>query len=271
MSKKVLTLSPYDIAMPRSIKFHPKKRMVQTCIQASTFIIFYLVWDFIVRFGLISETLLPFPKDVLSGVKELLVSGQILNHVKASLYRVAIGYGIAVALAIPFGFFLGWSRSSAEALSPMLEMVRTISPISWIPLAVIWFGIGDNPAIFIIAIASFFPVCIATQSAYLQLPSIILKTATNFGAGGFTLFFKVLLPACLPKIFTGLKISLGIAWMVIVAAEMVGMRSGLGYLVLDARNSLRMDLILSAILIIGVVGTILNSLMNLLILFVVKG
>jgi NitT/TauT family transport system permease protein len=240
-------------------------------LPALTFLLFYCLWDLIIRCNIVDPLLLPPPNRVIAGALGWIIDGSIWQHLGASLYRVAIGYMIGIILAIPCGLILGWSTSSHRALSPLLEIGRTISPISWIPLAVIWFGIGDNPAIFIIAITSFFPAFLATLNAYLQLPPIILKTASNFGASGLTLFLRVLIPACLPRIFTGLKISLGIAWMVIVAAEMVGMRSGLGYLILDARNSLRTDLILSAMLIIGVVGLLLDISINRLQRIIVKG
>ena len=214
---------------------------------------------------------LPNPYKVLLGVGELVFSGEIASHLFASLYRVALGFFLGVTLAIPIGFFFGWNKKLYKASYPLIEMLRTVSPISWIPLAIIWFGIGDLPAIFILAIATFFPTFLATFKAYTQTPEIIIKTSKNFGAKGSSLFFKVLLPSCLPRIFVGLKISLGIAWMVIVAAEMVGMRSGLGYLVLDSRNAIRTDLVIASMIIIGIVGVLLDYTMNIAESYFIKG
>ena len=151
-----------------------------------------------------------------------------------------------------------------EALDPILQVMRTISPISWIPLAILWFGIGDTPAIFIIFITAFFPILISTASSIKHIDPILIKVGTNFGASKSQLLRKVILPAISPYIVIGLRISLGLSWVIIVAAEMVGMSSGLGYMILDARNFLRTDLIIAGMFVVGIIGFLLDHLLSLI-------
>jgi NitT/TauT family transport system permease protein len=167
-----------------------------------------------------------------------------------------------VALGVVFGLCCGWSALAYAALRPFIEIGRTISPLAWIPLAVLWFGIGNAPAIFIIAVSAFCPVFVATQNAQRNIDRNLVLVALNFGATLPQLFWRVIIPASFPQIVVGLRIALAISWMVIVAAEMVGMRSGLGYLILDSRNMLRIDLVIACMLVIGGIGLVLDCVMN---------
>ncbi|HEY9207384.1 MAG TPA: ABC transporter permease [Candidatus Methanoperedens sp.] len=215
--------------------------------------IFISLWQAL-SFFVYPEPLLPSPSATLAAILELLFNGTLITHLLTSLSRVFIGFTLAASLAIPFGLILGWYGRAMNAFNPIIQVLRPISPIAWIPLAILWFGIGDTPAIFIIFITSFFPVLIASASAVRNIDVSIIKAAVNFGARGTGMLKKVILPACFPQIVVGLRISLGIAWVIIVAAEMVGMRSGLGFMILDARNFLRIDMVVAGMVIIGLVG-----------------
>jgi len=171
--------------------------------------------------------LLPSPIIVGKAIIELAKNGVLYDNITASLFRVFSGFLLAAFCAIPIGIVLGWYKRSGNTFSPLIQVFRTISPISWIPLAILWLGIGDLPAIFIIFISSFFPLLIATIHACKEIDPVLLRVAQNFGAYGGKLFLHVVLPASFPYIVIGLRISLGISWVVIVAAEMVGLRSGL--------------------------------------------
>lgn len=220
------------------------------------FIGLIIIWDLAAR-GF-SPDLLPSPFLVGKAILELGRTGELLPHVLASLFRVFSGFLLAAVFAVPIGILLGWYKTAGNTFSPLIEVFRTISPISWIPLAILWFGIGDFPAIFIIFISSFFPILIATIHAGRQIDPILLRVADNFGAHGSKLFRHVIVPASFPYIIIGLRISLGISWVVIVAAEMVGMRSGLGYLIMDARNFLRTDFVMAGMVVIGLIGFIID-------------
>jgi NitT/TauT family transport system permease protein len=217
------------------------------------------IWEILARN--FQPDLLPAPMVVAKATIELAKTGLLLNNIIASLTRVFSGFLLATICAIPLGIILGWYKRAGNTFSPLIEVFRTISPISWIPLAILWFGIGDLPAIFIIFITSFFPLLIATIHACRQIDPVLLRVAKNFGANGRKLFLHVILPASFPYIIIGLRISLGISWVVIVAAEMVGMRSGLGYLIMDARNFLRTDFVMAGMVTIGIIGFMIDRIM----------
>jgi NitT/TauT family transport system permease protein len=170
-----------------------------------------------------------------------------------------VGWYLAVLVAIPLGLLLGWHPVLHDALNPMLQFLRPISPLAWIPLAMLWFGIGDKPAVFLIFLASFFPLAVATASAVANIKKLYLRAAVNMGLSGLKLIVRVVMPATLPTIIVSLRISAGIAWLVVVAAEMIAVKSGLGFLIIDARNALRMDLVVVGMVAIGVIGIILDK------------
>jgi NitT/TauT family transport system permease protein len=202
----------------------------------------------------------PSPFDVVKGMVELARKGLLLGYVADSLRRVAIGYLTAAALAIPGGLFLGWRPSAVLVVNPTIQILRPISPIAWIPLAIVWFGVGDLAAMFLIFLASFFPILVAAMNAVRNVPSMYRRAGRNFGLTPVHLIARVVLPAALPQIIVGLRIALGVAWLVVVAAEMIAVDSGLGYLVIDSRNSgKRYDLVVAAMLLIGLTGLALDT------------
>lgn len=207
----------------------------------------------------------PGPAHVLRALWALAEEHLLAPHIFASLGRMLTGYLFAIAAAVPLGFVLGtWSRGHV-ALDPLLQVLRPISPIAWFPLAVLWFGVGDRPAVFIIALATFFPVFMTTVNAVRAVPSNYLRLARNFGATRPFLFTAVLIPAAVPQVVAGLRIGLGISWVNLVAGEMLGAQSGLGYLIVDARNSLRTDRIVAVMLLIGMLGLVLDRFMSALV------
>ena len=161
------------------------------------------------------------------------------------------------------GLVLGWYSRIWAYLSPIAQVLRPVSPVAWLPFIVLFFGIGEAPAIAIIFLAAFFPVLLSTVAAVQKIEPVYLRVAQNFGIGQPHLFTKILLPAVFPQVATGLHLALGTAWVFLVAGEMVGAQSGLGFLIIDARNNLRADLLMAAILVIGVLGLALDSAMGL--------
>jgi NitT/TauT family transport system permease protein len=205
----------------------------------------------------------PTPPEVLRGMANLAQDGTLLRHVTASLYRVTFGYAIAVVLAVPLGLLMGWSRTAFTALNPTVQMLRPISPIAWIPLAILWFGVGDLSPMFLVFLASFFPVVVATTSGVQLVGREYVRAAQNFGITGLKLFRTIIVPGALPTIITGMRVALGVGWLVVVAAEMVGISSGLGYLIIDSRNAgMRYDLVVAGMIIIGTIGLFLDLFMR---------
>jgi NitT/TauT family transport system permease protein len=222
---------------------------------------FASIWHIIASSGLFLPALLPTPLAVANATLELAQNGVLFKNIAASLLRVFTGFGLSAALAVPLGFYLGGHQRLQRAFNPLIQVLRPISPIAWIPLAILWFGIGDKPAIFIIFITTFFPVLVATITSIRSIDPLYIKTAVNFGATKKDILIKIILPATFPNVFVSLRIALGMAWVIIVAAEMVGMSSGLGYMILDARNFLRTDMVISGMLTIGLVGFTIDRVM----------
>jgi NitT/TauT family transport system permease protein len=205
----------------------------------------------------------PTPAQVVLRTVELIQQGLLLKHVQASLFRVGLGYLLAAALAIPFGILIEWFSGAYMAFNPLIQLLRPISPIAWIPLAILWFGLGDSSPIFLIFLSSFFPMVVATTAGVHTIERQYLLAAQNFGVGGLKLWRVVVLLAALPQIIVGMRVGLGVAWLVVVAAEMIAINSGLGFLIIDSRNAgNRYDLVLAGMAIIGVIGLLLDSLMR---------
>jgi NitT/TauT family transport system permease protein len=207
---------------------------------------------------------LPTPLDVAKGFVEEIKAGRLMNDIISSLWRVVIGFSVSALLGVPAGLWLGQYALARKAFVPMLNFFRFLSPLAWIPFAILWFHIGDKPAIFLIFLAAFFPLVLATMSAVANIPSIYFRVARDYNYKGFALISKVTFPAVLPQIITALRVSYGIAWVVIVAAEMVGCQDGLGYGIWDGRNGLRLDIVVCYMLIIGILGMIMDRLLALL-------
>lgn len=207
----------------------------------------------------------PTPWQVVTGAAELVRDGTLWEHIGASLFRVGVGFGLAVIVGVPLGLWMGWVRGAYITLNPVFQMLRPISPIAWIPIAILWFGVGNVSPIFLIFISSVFPMVVQTINGVHTIEKRYLRAAANFGVSRTTLFRQVVVPAVLPQIIVGMRIGLGVAWLVVVAAEMIALRSGLGYLIIDSRNAgNRYDLVIAGMIIIGIIGLLLDGFMRLL-------
>lgn len=220
------------------------------------------LWQGISRLGIYTVEQLPGPWQVVQAWWEVTRTGQLREHLLASFYRLGLAYSLAVVSAIPAGLVLGWYPALYAVFNPLVQLLRPISPIAWFPLAVLWFKVGDPPAIFIVFLAAFFPILLATIAAVRNVDPLYLRIARNFGSSDLMILLKVVIPAAFPYILVGLNLALGTAWIHLVAGEMLGAQSGLGYMIVDARNFLRTDLIIAGMLTIGVLGLVLQSVMN---------
>jgi NitT/TauT family transport system permease protein len=213
-----------------------------------------LIWFMISWLHLFPAYALPSPGSVWKSFLEEIRAGRLVNDMIASLWRVAVGFVLSAILGIPAGLWLGQHFRARQAFVPMLNFFRFLSPLAWIPFAILWFHIGDKPAIFLIFMATFFPLAIATMAGVATIPSIFFRVARDYNYKGFELLTKVTFPAVLPQVITALRVSYGISWVVIVAAEMVGCQDGLGYGIWEARNGLRLDSAVCYMIIIGLLG-----------------
>jgi NitT/TauT family transport system permease protein len=219
-------------------------------------------WALVLATG---SVIFPTPWQVVMGTAELIRDGTLFEHIGASLFRVGSGFGLALAVAIPLGLWMGWVRGAFRTLNPILQILRPISPIAWIPIAILWFGVGNASPIYLIFISSVFPMVVQTTVGVHTIEQRYLRAAANFEVSRSELFRRVVIPAALPQIIVGMRIGLGVAWLVVVAAEMIALRSGLGYLIIDSRNAgNRYDLVIAGMIIIGLIGLLLDFAMRLL-------
>jgi NitT/TauT family transport system permease protein len=223
--------------------------------------LFLLLWDLAIRSG--RAPLLPGPLAAARAIGEIARKGFLVRHVVASLFRVTWGYLLAVAVGVPLGILLALNRRLGMAIAPLVEVLRPISALAWIPLAILWFGIGDAAAIFIIFVASSLPLTVSAMSAVRHVSITHWNAGRNFGLTRRQIALRVLLPAILPRLLVGLRLALGVAWLVVVAGEMIAVNSGLGFLIIDARNAgNRYDLVVAGMVSIGVIGFALDATMR---------
>jgi ABC-type nitrate/sulfonate/bicarbonate transport system permease component len=228
-----------------------------------------ILWQVFSSLGFLPRYKIPSPFEIIMGIKTLMIDGLppgylLYRHAMESLFRVFSGFLIASFLAIPIGILMGWSKKLRILLTPFIEVIRPIPPLAWIPIAIIWFGIGIKSAAFIIFLGAFFPILLNTISGVLTVDVHLVEATKVLGAKERHILMKVLAPGSLPSIWTGLRIGLGIAWMTLVAAEITGVKSGygLGYLIMIARDIQRPDQVVAGMITIGLIGYFLDVLLR---------
>lgn len=223
-----------------------------------------LIWQILFSVSSYNKALFPSPKMAFDALLEMIENGRLFENIRTSMYRFAVGYSISVISAVILGLILGRIPKVFQYVNPVLQLLRPISPTAWMPFIVLLFGIGDVPAIVIIFIAAFFPVLLSTVAAVGNIDPIYLKVSKNFGIKQPALTWKVIFPAAFPQIANGIHLALGTAWIFLVAGEMIGAQSGLGYQIIDARNNIRADILLATILVIGVIGILLDGILKII-------
>jgi len=228
-------------------------------------LVLIFLWQGLSSLQWIPSYKLSSPVEIVLGLKDLLIIGMppgnlLHHHVLYSLYRVGLGYGVAAMLAIPLGLLMGWSPRIRKMVNPLIEVIRPIPPLAWIPIAIVWFGIGIKSAAFIIFLGAFFPILLNTIAGVLSINPILVEAARTLHAKEKQIFQKVLFPGSIPSIFVGMRIGIGIGWMTLVAAEFTGVKEGygVGYMIMTARDIQRPDQILAGMLVIGLIGLLIN-------------
>jgi NitT/TauT family transport system permease protein len=227
-------------------------------VQSGVVVALVGIWTVVWTSGLFHESALPSPLAVARAFGMELRTWRLVNDVVVSLFRVSCGFSIAVALGIPTGLWLGRVAASRKALLPLINFFRNLSPLAWMPFAILWFGVGDAATIFLIFLAVYFPVALSTTAAVGSIPVVYFRVARAYGLTGFERLSKVTLPAIMPQVITTLRVTTGLAWLIDVAAEMVAGRDGLGFAVMDSRNGLRTDLLIVQMIAIGLIGVAMD-------------
>ena len=224
------------------------------------FALVLLAWWGLDAAGKLNPFILPGPAAVFRVLGKDLLSGELLSSAASSLWRVGVGFGLSLVTAVPLGVLIGMSRRARLLADPLLKFLRPIPPIAWIPLAILWFGIGNGPSYFLTMIASFFPVLTGTIAGIENVSRQHLAVAHCFEATRRSILWDILLPSALPMMISGIRTGFGFAWMAVVAAEMIATRSGLGYLIFISQDMLRTDQVLVGMLAIGVIGLVVDTL-----------
>jgi len=242
-----------------AIRFLPKLSLLAVVI---------VLWQFtstvwLPRIDPHMAVLMPAPTLIAKTAAAIIASGELLYHLIASLKREATAFLFAV-MAIPLGMAMGWWRPVYDRVNPITEILRPIPPLAWIPLSILWFGLGDEQNEFIIFLGMFFPILVNTIVGVKNIEPNLIRAARSLGAPERKLLTRIVLIGALPQIITGVRIGLGVGWMALVAAELVGANSGLGFLINDARSMLRTDTIIVGMLTIGIIGLLIDNIIRLL-------
>lgn len=212
-----------------------------------------LIWH------IFSSELIPSPMQVLDAFRLIIDNNSLQIGIIDSLYRYGIGLILGVIFGVIIGFIFGYNPKFAQAFDPLFNILRPISPIAWVPIILIIFGIGDLPTIFIIAYSVFFPMVLLSTKAIQDLPSQLILVAKNFGASKLQIFTGVIIPSSFLSLISSLKLAAALAWINLVVGEMLGAQTGLGYMIIDSRNQLRIDILIATIITIGIIGMIINT------------
>jgi NitT/TauT family transport system permease protein len=235
-----------------------------------------VAWEILTQSGVINPQILPAPSQIFlrwvdyakptvpyaeaqTGYIPWLFSGELPLDAFATSYRVVVGFCIGAVLALPLGLFMGTIEWVYKLFNPLIQILRPIPPIAYIPLAILWFGLGNPPAFFLISLGVFFPVLMNTISGVRHVDSIYIRAAQNLGAGGFTMFVRVILPAATPHILTGLRVGIGVGFICVIVAEMIAVNNGLGFRILEAREFFWSDKIIAGMLTIGLLGLAIDT------------
>ena len=236
-------------------------------LRAVSLVLFFVIWWGVSLINahvlkVFNPILLPAPDEVLRTGIKMAASGELLKHITASLSRVLWGFGIAAGLGIVTGTLLGRSRLLEHLVEPMLEMLRPIPPLAFLPMMVLWFGIGEASKVAFIAYAAFFPIFTTTIEGIKYVDPVLIRAASSLGASERQIFWHVVLPAATPNIITGMRLAFGLSFFVIVAAEFIAADSGLGFLINDARTFFLVSNMLLGAAVIGIIGVLANVLLR---------
>ena len=222
--------------------------------------IIVVVWQLVVTATKPDPSVLPPPLDVVTTFGQLLVNGQLILDTAYSVGRVVSAWLLSAIVAIPLGLVMGSSRRLEHLINPFVELLRPISPLAWIPMAILWFGIGESGKIFVVFIGTFFPILLSTIAGVKAVDPVLLHAGQVFGCSNrLTLFRRVLVPASLPSVVVGLRVAFGTGWAAIIAAELVAAHTGLGYLIANGMDILRADQVLVGMIVIGLLGFLFDT------------
>lgn len=230
----------------------------KTAISIAAVLLVLIIWQLSSSLALVDKLLLPAPDDIMITLQELLFDGYrqipLLHHILISAGRALFAFTIAIIIGVPIGILMGISPITNAIIEPFVQFLRPIPKIALIPLVIVWLGIGESAKFFLIFIATLLSIIVGASAATLNLPSGLLRAAQTLGANRKQIIYSVVFPYALPEIFTSIRLSIGVGWTSLIAAEMVAANSGLGWMIINAGNYLRTDVVILGILLLGIIG-----------------
>lgn len=242
---------------------HLPNPSAERLITASTLVIIFMLWYMATRYKWVPELFVPSPFSVWQAFLEIQQTGYqghtLFGHLASSFYRIVTGLGLAFVAAVPLGLLMGVSSKIRAIFDPLIEFYRPLPPLAYYTLLVLWLGIDNESKITLLFLAAFPPLCVSAAQAVKSVDPVLILAARTLGGNSTQIFLHIILPGCLPGIFTGLRIAVGVTFSVLVAAEMVAATSGIGWMVLDAGKFLRSDVIFVGIIVMGITGLLLDK------------
>lgn len=239
-----------------------RERVIQIALGLGGLLLLVALWwlgtDVLAKPGSFAQRF--SPTTALPSLAYLLTQSDLPLHILVSLRRVLVGLAISVAIGVPVGLAVGSSRLVEAATAPSFQFLRMISPLSWMPIAVMVFGIGDAPIYFLLAFATVWPIMLSTAAGVRQIDPHWLSLSRSLAATRWETLTRIILPAVLGNVLTGVRLAIGIAWIILVPCEMLGVSAGLGYFILDTRDRLAYSEMMATVLLIGVIGFLLDTL-----------
>ncbi|AKE17289.1 MULTISPECIES: ABC transporter permease [Bacillus] len=265
MENTKAVMKPASITIEKNSVKNVRKLNVKVLVRAITIpVIILIIWQLAGVFGLVSKTVLPTPLDIFLAFQELIKTGELFGHLSISVFRAATGFFIGGGLGIILGTIVGFSTRSEQYLDPSVQMLRTVPHLAVAPLFVLWFGFGETSKVLLIADGAFFPLYVNAFLGIRGVDSKLFDVARVLEFSKRKLITKLILPSALPNLLLGARLSLGVAWVSLVVAELMGSTEGIGYMIMDARQFSNTDIVFVGIIIFAFVGKFSDSLVRLL-------
>lgn len=249
-----IKLAPIPKVAVSQKKHHSQKQLKRLLLGSFLPILLIVIWEYVSQVGLVESYQLPAPSVILVKLVDLTASGELFGHVFITVYRVFLGFGLGSLVAIAFGLLVGFSKNAEYLFDPIIQAFRSIPSLAWVPLFILWMGIGESSKVTMIAVGVFFPVYLNLVSGIICVDRKLIEVGKMFKLTHFQQIRQIIFPATLPSLLVGLRSGLGLGWMFVVAAELMGASQGLGYLLVLGQNTLSPEMILLSIILFAVIG-----------------
>lgn len=259
-----IKLAPISKATVSQKKHHSKTQWKRLLLGGLLPILLIVVWEFASQVGWVESYQLPAPSFIMAKLVELMISGEVFGHIFITVYRVFAGFALGSLVAMIIGLIVGFSKNAEYLLDPIIQAFRSIPSLAWVPLFILWMGIGESSKVTMIAVGVFFPVYLNLVSGIISVDRKLIEVGKMYQLSLYQQIRQIIFPATLPSLLIGLRSGLGLGWMFVVASELMGASQGLGYLLVLGQNTLSPEMILISIVLFAIIGKTTDWLLKLL-------